>query len=146
MAVIKELDRRGTLKNALAGRDEQGLSRLLNFLIGYDGPIHMQNMSHLIHTFLKKKIHKSLFFLPQKFNRHQVHACPGDRSWDDLWDLSFCNWPVVSGGPPSAAPPGPAWAGDRLSAGSRGSAGHVGHTVCHLRIQEGGAVLWDEQD
>eukprot|EP00066_Takifugu_rubripes_P008766 XP_003975203.1 PREDICTED: U3 small nucleolar RNA-associated protein 15 homolog [Takifugu rubripes] len=34
VAVIKELDRRGTLKNALAGRDEQGLSRLLNFLIG----------------------------------------------------------------------------------------------------------------
>ncbi|XP_054630152.1 U3 small nucleolar RNA-associated protein 15 homolog [Dunckerocampus dactyliophorus] len=34
VAVIKELDRRGTLKNALAGRDEQELSRLLNFLIG----------------------------------------------------------------------------------------------------------------
>ncbi|KAM3611270.1 uncharacterized protein V6R79_015797 [Siganus canaliculatus] len=34
VAVIKELDRRGTLKNALAGRDEQGLSQLLNFLIG----------------------------------------------------------------------------------------------------------------
>uniref|UniRef100_A0A665WN40 U3 small nucleolar RNA-associated protein 15 homolog n=1 Tax=Echeneis naucrates TaxID=173247 RepID=A0A665WN40_ECHNA len=34
VAVIKELDRRGTLKNALAGRDEQGLSRLLYFLIG----------------------------------------------------------------------------------------------------------------
>lgn len=65
MAVIKELDRRGTLKNALAGRDEQGLSRLLNFLIGYDGPIHMQNMPHLIKTFLK--IHKPFFlsFLPR---------------------------------------------------------------------------------
>lgn len=36
VAVIKELDRRGTLNNALAGRDEQGLSQLLNFLIGYD--------------------------------------------------------------------------------------------------------------
>ncbi|XP_068166204.1 U3 small nucleolar RNA-associated protein 15 homolog [Antennarius striatus] len=34
VAVIKELNRRGTLKNALAGRDEQALSRLLNFLIG----------------------------------------------------------------------------------------------------------------
>ncbi|KAM4576177.1 U3 small nucleolar RNA-associated protein 15 homolog [Odontesthes bonariensis] len=34
VAVIKELDRRGTLKNALAGRNEQELSRLLNFLIG----------------------------------------------------------------------------------------------------------------
>ncbi|CAN9513012.1 unnamed protein product [Ophioblennius macclurei] len=34
VAVIKELDRRGTLKNALAGRDEQGLSKLLHFLIG----------------------------------------------------------------------------------------------------------------
>ncbi|XP_061585477.1 U3 small nucleolar RNA-associated protein 15 homolog [Cololabis saira] len=34
VAVIKELDRRGTLKNALAGRDEQQLSRLLHFLIG----------------------------------------------------------------------------------------------------------------
>ncbi|XP_008283140.1 U3 small nucleolar RNA-associated protein 15 homolog [Stegastes partitus] len=34
VAVIKELDRRGTLKNALAGRDEKQLSRLLNFLIG----------------------------------------------------------------------------------------------------------------
>lgn len=34
VAVIKELDRRGTLKNALAGRDEQQLSQLLNFLIG----------------------------------------------------------------------------------------------------------------
>ncbi|XP_062240650.1 U3 small nucleolar RNA-associated protein 15 homolog [Platichthys flesus] len=34
VAVIKELDRRGTLKNALAGRDEQGLSQLLNFLVG----------------------------------------------------------------------------------------------------------------
>ncbi|RVE67937.1 hypothetical protein OJAV_G00086770 [Oryzias javanicus] len=34
VAVIKELDRRGTLKNALAGRDEQELSRLLSFLIG----------------------------------------------------------------------------------------------------------------
>lgn len=34
VAVMKELDRRGTLKNALAGRDEQGLSQLLNFLIG----------------------------------------------------------------------------------------------------------------
>lgn len=33
VAVIKELDRRGTLKNALAGRDEQQLSQLLNFLI-----------------------------------------------------------------------------------------------------------------
>lgn len=66
MAVIKELDRRGTLKNALAGRDEQGLSRLLNFLIGYDGHIHMQNMSHLIQTFFKK-IHKPLLlsFFPR---------------------------------------------------------------------------------
>lgn len=35
VAVIKELDRRGKLKNALAGRDEQGLSRLLSFLIGH---------------------------------------------------------------------------------------------------------------
>lgn len=34
VAVIKELDRRGKLKNALAGRDEQSLSRLLSFLIG----------------------------------------------------------------------------------------------------------------
>ncbi|NP_001133650.1 U3 small nucleolar RNA-associated protein 15 homolog [Salmo salar] len=34
VAVMKELDRRGTLKNALAGRDEQNLSQLLNFLIG----------------------------------------------------------------------------------------------------------------
>ncbi|XP_010782642.1 U3 small nucleolar RNA-associated protein 15 homolog [Notothenia coriiceps] len=34
VAVMKELDRRGTLKNALAGRDEQALARLLNFLIG----------------------------------------------------------------------------------------------------------------
>ncbi|TNN40486.1 U3 small nucleolar RNA-associated protein 15 [Liparis tanakae] len=34
VAVIKELDRRGTLKNALAGRDEEWLARLLNFLIG----------------------------------------------------------------------------------------------------------------
>lgn len=34
VAVVKELDRRGKLKNALAGRDEQGLSQLLHFLIG----------------------------------------------------------------------------------------------------------------
>ncbi|XP_070402313.1 U3 small nucleolar RNA-associated protein 15 homolog [Nothobranchius furzeri] len=34
VAVIKELDRRGTLKNALAGRDEEQLSRLLCFVIG----------------------------------------------------------------------------------------------------------------
>ncbi|CAB1320268.1 unnamed protein product [Coregonus sp. 'balchen'] len=34
VAVMKELDRRGTLNNALAGRDEQNLSQLLNFLIG----------------------------------------------------------------------------------------------------------------
>ncbi|XP_061623530.1 U3 small nucleolar RNA-associated protein 15 homolog [Phyllopteryx taeniolatus] len=34
VAVIKELDRRGTLKNALAGRDEQEVSRLLHFIIG----------------------------------------------------------------------------------------------------------------
>lgn len=44
MAVIKELDRRGTLKNALAGRDEQGLSRLLTFVIGYVTPIHVHNV------------------------------------------------------------------------------------------------------
>lgn len=36
MAVIKELERRGTLKNALAGRDEEQLSRILHFLIGYE--------------------------------------------------------------------------------------------------------------
>lgn len=40
VAVIKELNRRGTLKNALAGRDEQGLSQLLNFLIGLDTNLH----------------------------------------------------------------------------------------------------------
>ncbi|KAM8885909.1 U3 small nucleolar RNA-associated protein 15 homolog isoform 2-T4 [Spinachia spinachia] len=34
VAVMKELDRRGTLKNALAGRDEQGLGSLLHFLLG----------------------------------------------------------------------------------------------------------------
>ncbi|KAM4616268.1 U3 small nucleolar RNA-associated protein 15 homolog [Polymixia lowei] len=34
VAVMKELDRRGTLANALAGRDEKNLSQLLNFLIG----------------------------------------------------------------------------------------------------------------
>nr|XP_057927485.1 U3 small nucleolar RNA-associated protein 15 homolog [Doryrhamphus excisus]XP_057927486.1 U3 small nucleolar RNA-associated protein 15 homolog [Doryrhamphus excisus] len=34
VAVMKELNRRGTLKNALAGRDEQDVSKLLNFLIG----------------------------------------------------------------------------------------------------------------
>ncbi|XP_061754197.1 U3 small nucleolar RNA-associated protein 15 homolog [Nerophis ophidion] len=34
VAVMKELDRRGTLKNALAGRDEQEVSLLLSFLIG----------------------------------------------------------------------------------------------------------------
>ncbi|XP_056457669.1 U3 small nucleolar RNA-associated protein 15 homolog [Gadus chalcogrammus] len=33
MAVIKELDRRGTLKNALAGRDEKELCQLLSFVI-----------------------------------------------------------------------------------------------------------------
>ncbi|KAG7278291.1 hypothetical protein CRUP_036368 [Coryphaenoides rupestris] len=33
MAVIKELDRRGTLRNALAGRDEKELSQLLGFVI-----------------------------------------------------------------------------------------------------------------
>uniref|UniRef100_A0A672ZJQ8 U3 small nucleolar RNA-associated protein 15 homolog n=1 Tax=Sphaeramia orbicularis TaxID=375764 RepID=A0A672ZJQ8_9TELE len=32
VAVIKELDRRGTLKNALAGRDEKALSELLHFI------------------------------------------------------------------------------------------------------------------
>lgn len=35
VAVIKELDRRGKLRNALAGRDEQELSRLLGFLVGH---------------------------------------------------------------------------------------------------------------
>lgn len=35
VAVIKELDRRGKLRNALAGRDEQELSRLLSFLVGH---------------------------------------------------------------------------------------------------------------
>ncbi|KAM9810732.1 U3 small nucleolar RNA-associated protein 15 homolog [Neosynchiropus ocellatus] len=34
VAVVKELDRRGTLKNALAGRDEKAVSQILNFLIG----------------------------------------------------------------------------------------------------------------
>ncbi|CAL8249154.1 unnamed protein product [Merluccius merluccius] len=33
MAVIKELERRGTLKNALAGRDERELCQLLSFVI-----------------------------------------------------------------------------------------------------------------
>ncbi|XP_036383295.1 U3 small nucleolar RNA-associated protein 15 homolog [Megalops cyprinoides] len=33
VAVMQELNRRGTLKNALAGRDEKGLSVLLSFLI-----------------------------------------------------------------------------------------------------------------
>ncbi|KAL4617545.1 hypothetical protein GN956_G21502 [Arapaima gigas] len=33
VAVIQELNRRGTLRNALAGRDEKGLSILLSFLI-----------------------------------------------------------------------------------------------------------------
>lgn len=59
MAVIKELDRRGTLKNALAGRDEQGLSRLLNFLIGYGSTIHVQNM---FNSKLEKEVHKP--FIP----------------------------------------------------------------------------------
>ncbi|XP_006627225.1 U3 small nucleolar RNA-associated protein 15 homolog [Lepisosteus oculatus] len=35
VAVIQELNRRGTLKNALAGRDEKSLTNLLNFLIRY---------------------------------------------------------------------------------------------------------------
>ncbi|KAG8011832.1 U3 small nucleolar RNA-associated protein 15-like protein [Nibea albiflora] len=35
VAVLKELDRRGTLKNALAGRDEKSLFHLLRFLNGY---------------------------------------------------------------------------------------------------------------
>lgn len=62
MAVIKELDRRGTLKNALAGRDEQGLSHLLNFLISYVTPIHVQN----IFNFNLKKNHKPFNpFLPR---------------------------------------------------------------------------------
>lgn len=34
VAVMKELDRRGRLRNALAGRDEHQLSQILNFLIG----------------------------------------------------------------------------------------------------------------
>ncbi|XP_061674200.1 U3 small nucleolar RNA-associated protein 15 homolog [Syngnathoides biaculeatus] len=34
VAVMKEMDRRGTLKNALAGRDEQEVSQLLHFVIG----------------------------------------------------------------------------------------------------------------
>lgn len=59
MAVIKELDRRGTLKNALAGRDEQGLSRLLNFLIGYATPVYVQNM---FNSKLKTKVHTT--FIP----------------------------------------------------------------------------------
>ncbi|KAJ3603749.1 hypothetical protein NHX12_028490 [Muraenolepis orangiensis] len=33
VAVIKELDRRGTLKNALAGRDEKELNQLLSFVV-----------------------------------------------------------------------------------------------------------------
>lgn len=35
VAVMQELNRRGTLKNALAGRDEKSLSALLSFLIGH---------------------------------------------------------------------------------------------------------------
>ncbi|XP_049618123.1 U3 small nucleolar RNA-associated protein 15 homolog [Syngnathus scovelli] len=35
VAVMKELDLRGTLKNALAGRDERDVNRLLTFLIGH---------------------------------------------------------------------------------------------------------------
>lgn len=35
VAVMHELNRRGTLKNALAGRDEKSLSVLLSFLIGH---------------------------------------------------------------------------------------------------------------
>ncbi|KAL1257113.1 hypothetical protein QQF64_012658 [Cirrhinus molitorella] len=33
VAVIMEINRRGTLKNALAGRDEQSLSKILNFVL-----------------------------------------------------------------------------------------------------------------
>lgn len=59
MAVIKELDRRGTLKNALAGRDEEGLSRLLTFVIGYATPIRVQNM---FNSKLLKKISPQTFY------------------------------------------------------------------------------------
>ena len=34
VAMMKELDRRGKLRNALAGRDENQLSQILHFLIG----------------------------------------------------------------------------------------------------------------
>lgn len=35
VSIIKELSRRGVLANALAGRDEKEISRVLNFLIRY---------------------------------------------------------------------------------------------------------------
>uniref|UniRef100_A0A3B4D419 U3 small nucleolar RNA-associated protein 15 homolog n=1 Tax=Pygocentrus nattereri TaxID=42514 RepID=A0A3B4D419_PYGNA len=49
VAVMTELNRRGTLKNALAGRDEQSLTTLLNFLIKYvcaHSHIHAREMTH----------------------------------------------------------------------------------------------------
>lgn len=35
VSIIKELNRRGVLANALAGRDEKEITRVLNFLIRY---------------------------------------------------------------------------------------------------------------
>lgn len=35
VSIIKELTRRGVLANALAGRDEKEVTRVLNFLIRY---------------------------------------------------------------------------------------------------------------
>lgn len=78
MAVIKELDRRGTLKNALAGRDEQGLSRLLNFLLGYATPTYTYRICLIINL---KKDHKPFYsFSPQEFDRQQVYTCLGNSS------------------------------------------------------------------
>lgn len=47
IAVMTELNRRGTLKNALAGRDEQSLTTVLNFLLKY---ITDSRFSHLLLT------------------------------------------------------------------------------------------------
>lgn len=84
-------------------------------------------------------------FLLQELGRPQVCSRPRNSDRDDPGHLSVSNRPVGSRGPAAAASAGASGERDRLPAGPPGGAGHVGHNVCLLPPQEGGAVLWHQQ-
>lgn len=99
VAVIIELNRRGTLKNALAGRNEESLTKILNFLLKWVTLSHIFSNTHIVpwlqtpiqNTMAHKQLEGEIYehFGIKLKKKNLIYRCTTASSEIILEDLNF---------------------------------------------------------